>query len=66
MEIERYDHGSVLYAALGGGEWSRSEFPHERVTLDFDSQDRLIGVEMLAIPGTCSGTKNPNKSLAQG
>lgn len=64
MEMERYDHGTIAYVALRGGEWSRSEFPHEQVTLDFDSQSRLIGIEML-VTKACSGT-NPDNRLKLG
>ncbi len=42
---------------LADGEWHRSMFADEQVTLDYDSQGRLIGIEMLA---ACSGTKNPD------
>lgn len=66
MEIEFYDHGSVAYVALSDGKWSYSEFPHEQVTLDFDSRGRLVGIEVLMTPGACFGTKNPDIGLALG
>lgn len=48
MRIERYDNGEVLYLALDtGGDWARSEFPDELVTLDYNSAGELIGVEVI-------------------
>lgn len=49
---ELYDDGEpahrVVYVALDpDGEWSRSEFPEDLMTLDYDDQDRLIGMELI-------------------
>jgi len=48
MRIERHDDGEVLYLALDtAGDWARSEFPDELVTLDYNSVGELIGVEVV-------------------
>jgi YD repeat-containing protein len=64
MKIESFDRGTALYVTLASGEWHRSVEADEQVTLDYDSQGRLIGVEMLEAP--CSGTKNPDTRLELG
>jgi uncharacterized protein YuzE len=46
--IEQFDDGPVLYLALDpDGEWARSEFPDDLVTLDYDSEGQLIGIEVI-------------------
>lgn len=48
IRIEQYDGGESLYVALDpDGAWARSEFPSEVVTLDYNAQGGLIGVEIL-------------------
>jgi uncharacterized protein YuzE len=47
IRIEQYDGGDVLYVALDpDGAWAQSEFPSELVTLDYNAQGGLIGIEM--------------------
>jgi hypothetical protein len=49
--VELYDDseaGTVVYVAIDpDGAWARSEFPDELMTLDYDEDDRLIGVELI-------------------
>jgi len=48
FRIELFDGGEVLYVALDpDGVWDRSEFPHELVTLDYNANGRLIGIEAI-------------------
>lgn len=48
FRIEQYDGGEVLYVALDpDGVWAKSEFPDELVTLDYNAQGGLIGVEVI-------------------
>lgn len=48
IRIELYDGGEVLYIALDpDGVWAKSEFPDELVTLDYNAQGKLIGVEAI-------------------
>lgn len=48
IRIEQYDGGESLYIALDpDGAWAKSEFPSELVTLDYNAQGGLIGVELL-------------------
>jgi uncharacterized protein YuzE len=48
MRIEHYDDGEVLYLVLDtDGDWARSEFPDELVTLDYNEAGDLIGVEVV-------------------
>lgn len=48
IRIEQYDGGEVLYLALDpDGAWSHSEFPDELITLDYNSQGGLIGMELV-------------------
>jgi Protein of unknown function (DUF2283) len=48
IRIEQYDGGDVIYVALDpDGAWAKSEFPSEMLTLDFNAQGGLIGIEML-------------------
>ena len=43
--IEHLNEGQVLYIALDpDGVWARSEFPHPLVTVDYDDEDRVIGI----------------------
>lgn len=47
FRIEQYDGGDVIYLALDpDGAWAQSEFPSEQITLDYNAQGGLIGVEM--------------------
>ena len=41
------DEGTVVSFARNDteAEWARSEWPHPLLTLDFDADDRLIGIE---------------------
>lgn len=49
--LECYDDseaGLIIYVAIDpDGTWTRSEFPDELMTLDYDYQDRLIGIELI-------------------
>jgi len=48
IRIEQYDGGESLYIALDpDGDWAKSEFPTEVVTLDYNAQGGLIGVEII-------------------
>jgi uncharacterized protein YuzE len=48
VRIEQFDGGEVLYIALDpDGVWARSEFPDELVTVDFNAQGGVIGVELV-------------------
>lgn len=48
IRIEQYDGGEVLYVALDpDGVWARSEFPDELVTVDYNAQGGIIGVEAI-------------------
>lgn len=48
IRIEQYDGGEVLYVALDpDGVWAKSEFPDELVTIDYNAQGGIIGVELL-------------------
>jgi uncharacterized protein YuzE len=48
IRIEQYDGGEALYLALDpDGAWAQSEFPEELVTLDYNAQGGLIGIEMV-------------------
>lgn len=48
VRIEQYDGGEVLYIALDpDGAMARSEFPDELLTLDFNAQGGLIGIEAI-------------------
>lgn len=48
IRIEQYDGGDVLYVALDpDGVWARSEFPDELLTVDYNSQGGVIGVEAI-------------------
>lgn len=43
--IEHFDQGVVVYVALDpDGLWARSNFPHPLITVDYDSDDQIIGV----------------------
>jgi len=67
FRIEQYDGGDVLYVALDpDGAWAQSEFPNEQITLDFNAQGGLIGIEMTGLPAReaadallCSVKANP-------
>jgi uncharacterized protein YuzE len=48
IRIEQFDGGEVLYLALDpDGVWARSEFPDELVTVDYNAQGGIIGIELL-------------------
>lgn len=48
IRIEQFDGGRVLYVALDpDGIWARSEFPDELVTVDYNSQGVIIGIEVV-------------------
>jgi hypothetical protein len=48
LRIEFYDGCEVLQIALDSdGVWHRSEFPDELITLDYNAQDHLIGLEAI-------------------
>jgi uncharacterized protein YuzE len=48
IRIEQYDGGEVLYVALDpDGVWARSEFPDELLTVDYNAQGGIIGVEAI-------------------
>lgn len=48
VRIEQYDGGEVLYIALDpDGVMARSEFPDELLTLDYNAQGGLIGIEAI-------------------
>ena len=46
--VEQYDGGDVLYLAIDpDGVWARSEFPDDLVTVDYDDDDNVIGIEVI-------------------
>jgi uncharacterized protein YuzE len=48
IRIEQFDGGEVLYIALDpDGIWAKSEFPDELLTVDFNAQGGIIGIEVL-------------------
>lgn len=48
IRIEQYDGGEVLYIALDpDGVWAKSEFPDELVTIDYNAQGGIIGIEAI-------------------
>jgi uncharacterized protein YuzE len=48
LRTEHFDNGDVIYLALNpDGVWAHSEFPADNVTVDFDAEDRIIGVEVV-------------------
>lgn len=48
VRIEQYDGGETVYVALDpDGAWARSEFPADSLTLDFNAQGGLIGIELV-------------------
>lgn len=48
VRIEQFDGGEVLYIALDpDGVWAKSEFPDELVTVDYNAQGRIIGIEII-------------------
>lgn len=47
-QVEQYDSGEVIYVAVDpAGAWARSEFPDELVTVDYDAEGKVIGVEVV-------------------
>jgi uncharacterized protein YuzE len=48
IRIEQYDGGEVLYIALDtDGVWAKSEFPDELLTVDYNAQGGVIGIEVI-------------------
>lgn len=48
IRIEQFDGGEVVYIALDpDGVWTKSEFPDELVTIDYNAQGGVIGIELL-------------------
>jgi uncharacterized protein YuzE len=48
LRIEQYDGGEVLYIALDpDGVWAKSEFPDELITVDYNAQGGVIGIEVI-------------------
>jgi uncharacterized protein YuzE len=48
FRIEHYDDGEVIYMAIDpDGAWAHSQFPADTVTVDFDADDRVIGIEVV-------------------
>lgn len=48
IRLEQFDGGDVLYIALDpDGAWAKSEFPDELVTVDYNAQGGVIGIEIL-------------------
>src|SRR5687767_10442974 len=48
IRIEQFDGGEVLYIALDpDGVWARSEFPDALITVDYNAQGSIIGIEAL-------------------
>jgi uncharacterized protein YuzE len=48
MRIEQYDGDEVLYLAVDpDGVWAKSEFPHDLITVDFNSDGDIIGIEVI-------------------
>jgi len=48
IRIEQYDDGDAMYIALDpDGIWARSDVTEELLTLDYNAQGGLIGIELL-------------------
>jgi uncharacterized protein YuzE len=48
IRLEQFDGGDVLYFALDpDGAWAKSEFPDELITIDYNAQGGVIGIEIL-------------------
>lgn len=48
IRIEQYDGGEVLYIAFDpDGKWAKSEFPDELLTVDYNAQGGIIGIEAI-------------------
>ena len=47
--LERYDD-TVLYLRLSDHAWARSSFPEEGITVDYDTDEHVIGVEIVTQP----------------
>ena len=48
IRIEQFDGGEVLYIALDpDGVWAKSAFPDDLVTIDYNAQGGVIGIEVL-------------------
>ncbi len=48
IRIEQFDGGEVLYVALDpDGVWAKSDFPDELLTVDYNAQGGVIGIELI-------------------
>lgn len=48
IRIERFDGERIVYIALDpDGVWARSEFPDDLITVDYNAQGNIIGIEAL-------------------
>jgi uncharacterized protein YuzE len=57
IRIEQYDGGEVLYIATDpDGIWAKSEFPDELVTIDYNAQGGIIGIEVIGSLARASAT----------
>lgn len=46
--VEQYDSGEVLYLAIDpDGVWAKSAFPDDLVTIDYNEEGDIIGVEVI-------------------
>jgi len=48
LRVEITDEGSALYVAIDpDGQWAKTTQPDDLITIDWDSQGRVIGVEVI-------------------
>jgi uncharacterized protein YuzE len=48
MKMDFYTESEAVYITFQKkGKWAKSQHPHELLTLDFDNEDRLIGIEAI-------------------
>lgn len=53
IRIEQFDGGEVLYVAVDpDGVWASSDFPDELVTVDYNAQGKIIGIEVVGSAAT--------------
>jgi YD repeat-containing protein len=51
LRIEITDEGTALYLAIDpDGRWAKTTRPDERITVDWDRQGRVIGIEAIGAP----------------
>ncbi len=51
LRVEVTDEGTALYLAIDpDGHWAKTTRPDERITVDWDRQGRVIGVEAIGAP----------------